>query len=140
MPQGVLPYPCQVWNPLWLCIKKCEWLFLCTLLCTYYDIPERSELYVDAFHLQKDIILKNGTCVVIYTRTCALCRLCESVLLFLFVVFCQAVLLKYLERIKTTDVKRGGDRSYLLRLSSVFFCCCYAPTVCTEIKYIHNLT
>lgn len=84
-------------------------MLLCTLVCTYYDIPERSERYVDAFHLQKDLIVKNGTCVVFYTRTCALFRRCESVLLFLFVVFGQAVLLKYLEHIKTTESKVGEN-------------------------------
>jgi len=94
---------------------------------------------VDPFHLQKGDILKNGTCVVIYARTCALCRLCELVLLFLFVVFCQAVLLKYLAHIKTTDVKYRGDRGYLLHLSSVFFFGC-ATIVRTEIKFIHNVT
>jgi hypothetical protein len=115
-------------------VNDCRCVHWSVHIMIFLNVPN---VNVDAFHLQKDVILKNGTCVVIYTWTCALCRLCESVLLFLFVVLCQAVLLKYLEHIKTTDVKCRGDRGYLLHLH-IFFCC--ATNVCTEIKFIHNVT
>ena len=40
---------CTVSSPVWLCVKKCEWLLLCQLICTYYDIPERPGRHVVTF-------------------------------------------------------------------------------------------